>query len=80
MMILRFDAIVANAAVMTPRRAPDVAGFAEFGWDFEGSVLSSCGAYHDPIGGGRANCQGVFSGIGWWKWMEVPWKDLSSMS
>jgi hypothetical protein len=56
MVVLRLDAVVADAAVVAARRAPDVAGFAEFGRDFEGAVLGGRGPDHYPVGCGRSDC------------------------
>lgn len=51
MVVLRLDAVVAYAAVVAARGAPDVTRFAVFCGDFEGAVLRDGGFDNDPVGG-----------------------------
>jgi len=69
MVVLRLDAVVADATVMGARRAPYVAAFAVLGWDFHCGALASLGDHRCPFGCGGADREGVFVLIGWRKGM-----------
>jgi hypothetical protein len=68
-MILGFDAVVANTTMVRTWGPPDIAAFAVFGRDFHSSI-AACGRYHHcPFRGRRTKTQRVFIRISWRKWM-----------
>jgi len=60
MVILRFDTVIADAAMVRARRPPDVAALAVFGWNLHGGIGACCGHDHGPFSSGGAQVQWVF--------------------
>jgi len=79
-MILGFDAVVADTAVVAAWGTPDVAGFAVFGRHFKGAVLGGRGTDHDPVCCWRAEGERIFSRVGWGKGVKVAREDLVCVS
>lgn len=71
MMVLGFDAVVADAAVVGAGGPPEVAGFAVFDWNFEGAVGCAGGADHEPVGGLGADGKEGCGGVGGWEGVDV---------
>ena len=59
-MVLRFDAVVADAAVVAPGRPPNVAGFAVLCGYFHGCCAGGGGFYEGPVVCGGPEGEGVF--------------------
>ena len=76
MVVLSFNAIIADAAMVCPRRTPDVAALAVFGGDFHCGALRGGGNNHSPFSGWRADVEGVIM-WGWWgKGVQIAGEDL----
>lgn len=74
-MIVRLDTVVAEAAVVSPGRAPDIAGAAVLDGDFHGGGGRLGRFDQRPIISGRALVKRIIV-LRWREVMEAPWKNL----
>jgi len=75
-MVVRLDAVVADAAVVATRGTPDVAGFAVFDGHLHGGGGGGEGFNEEPSSCGRGESKRIFGWWGWREFVEVAGEDL----